>query len=85
MVLCAHDPLTGEDHRGNVVSAAADAVLIVDSVFAFRPEYNDLWDYRIWLHVDAEVSSIGVLPAMSRWKASRGLCGCIGAGTTPPS
>jgi len=56
VVLCAHDPLTGEDHRGKVVSAAADAVLIVDSVFAFRPEYNDLWDYRIWLHVDAEVS-----------------------------
>jgi uridine kinase len=29
---------------------------VVDSVFAFRPEYNDLWDYRIWLEVDAEVS-----------------------------
>jgi uridine kinase len=56
VVLCAHDPLTGEDHRSKVVSAAADAVLIVDSVFAFRPEYNDLWDHRIWLHVDAEVS-----------------------------
>jgi uridine kinase len=56
VVLCAHDPLTGEDHRGKAVSAAADAVLIVDSVFAFRPEYNDLWDYRIWLHVDAKVS-----------------------------
>jgi uridine kinase len=39
-----------------VVSAAANAVLIVDSVFAFRPEYNDLWDYRIWLHVAAGIS-----------------------------
>jgi uridine kinase len=27
-------------------------VLIVDSVFAFRPEYNGYWDYRIWLEVD---------------------------------
>ena len=53
MVLCAHDPLTGADHRGAVVAAAANAVLIVDSVFAFRPEYNDYWDYRIWLEVDA--------------------------------
>jgi hypothetical protein len=32
------------------------AVLIVDSVFAFRPEYNDLWDYRIWLGVPADLS-----------------------------
>jgi uridine kinase len=53
VVLCAHDPLTGEDHRDTVVSAPRDAVLIVDSVFAFRPEYDDLWDYRIWLDVDA--------------------------------
>jgi uridine kinase len=56
VVLCAHDPLTGEDHRDKVVTAPADAVLIVDSVFAFRPEYNDLLDYRIWLEVDAAVS-----------------------------
>ena len=56
VVLCAHDPLTGADHRGTVVSAPPDAVLIVDSVFAFRREYNDLWEYRIWLDVDAEQS-----------------------------
>jgi uridine kinase len=56
VVLCAHDPLTGEDHRDKVVSAPADAVLVVDSVFAFRPEYNDYWDFRIWLDVDAEVA-----------------------------
>lgn len=56
VVLCAYDPLTGEDHRDKVVSAAADAVLIVDSVFAFRPEYNAFWDYRIWLDVDAQLS-----------------------------
>jgi uridine kinase len=53
LVLCAHDPLTGEDHRDTTITASADAVLIVDSVFAFRPEYNGFWDYRIWLEVDA--------------------------------
>jgi uridine kinase len=56
VALCAHDPLTGADHRAVNVAAPADAVLIVDSVFAFRPEYNDLWDYRIWLEVSAEVA-----------------------------
>jgi uridine kinase len=56
VVLCAHDPLTGEDHRGTAVEAPSDAVLIVDSVFAFRPEYNDQWDFRIWLDVDADLS-----------------------------
>jgi uridine kinase len=56
VVLCAHDPLTGEDHRGTRVDAPSDAVLVVDSVFAFRPEYNDQWDYRIWLDVDPEQS-----------------------------
>jgi uridine kinase len=52
LVLCGHDPLTGEDHRGTTVTAPPGAVLIVDSVFAFRPEYNEFWDYRIWLEVD---------------------------------
>ena len=53
VVLCAHDPLTGEDHRDKTVTAPPGAVLIVDSVFAFRPEYNDFWDFRIWLDVAA--------------------------------
>lgn len=52
VALCGHDPLTGEDHRGTRVSAPPDAILVVDSVFAFRPEYNDCWEYRIWLDVD---------------------------------
>jgi uridine kinase len=56
VVLCARDPLTGADHRGRSVTAAADAVLIVDSVFACRPEYDRFWDYRIWLEVPAEVA-----------------------------
>lgn len=56
VVLCAHDPLSGADQRCIVVAAPADAVLIVDSVFAFRPEYNDYWDYRIWLEVNADLA-----------------------------
>jgi uridine kinase len=54
VVLCSHDPLTGIDHRHVIVHAASDAVLIVDTVFAFRPEWDDLWDYRIWLEIDPE-------------------------------
>jgi uridine kinase len=56
VVLCAHDPLTGEDHRDTQVSVPDDAVLIVDAAFAFRPEYNDCWEYRIWLEVDPETA-----------------------------
>ncbi len=56
VVLCAHDPLTGVDHRAVTVEAPLDGVLVVDSVFAFRPEYNDFWDYRIWLHIDPALS-----------------------------
>ena len=56
VVLCAHDPLTGEDHRGVVAQADADAVLVVDSVFAMRPEYDEYWDLRIWLDVPPDLS-----------------------------
>jgi uridine kinase len=56
VVLCAHDPITGADHRGDQVTAPSDAVLIVDTVFAFRPEYNQFWDYRIWLEVPEAVA-----------------------------
>lgn len=56
VVLCAFDPLTGVDHRSATVKAPDDAVLVVDGVFAFRPEYNDLWEYRIYLEVDSNVA-----------------------------
>lgn len=35
---------------------APDTVLTMDGVFAFRPETNRYWDFRIWLHVDPETS-----------------------------
>jgi uridine kinase len=51
VALCGHDPLTGADHRGLIIEAPADAVLIVDSVFGMRPEYDEFWDFRIWLEI----------------------------------
>lgn len=56
VVLCGHDPLTGVDHRSVTIDAPDDAILIVDSVFAFRPEYNEFWDFRIWLEVPVDIS-----------------------------
>jgi len=56
VALCGHDPLTGADHRVTKISAPAGAILIVDSVFAFRPQYNDCWEYRIWREVDPETA-----------------------------
>jgi uridine kinase len=50
------DPLTQVDHSKEITVAAPDAVLIVDGVFAFRPELDEHWDFRIWLHVDRETS-----------------------------
>jgi uridine kinase len=55
-VLCSIDPLTQLEHRDVVTRAAVDAVLITDGVFAFRPQINDFWDFRIWLDVDEQTS-----------------------------
>lgn len=56
VVLCAFDPLTGVDCRNVSIDAPEDSILVVDSMFAFRPEYNEYWDFRIWLHVPPELS-----------------------------
>jgi len=55
-VLCSIDPMTQIDHTAVITSVAPDAVLIVDGIFAFRPEINDQWDFRIWMDVDEELS-----------------------------
>lgn len=54
--LCAIDPLTQIDHSAVVVHAPRDAVLVVDGVFALRPELSDYWDAAIWLDVDPELA-----------------------------
>lgn len=56
VALCGHDPLTGVDHRHVTIEAPHDAVLIVDSVFVMRPEYDEYWEFRIWLDVPAGLS-----------------------------
>jgi uridine kinase len=37
-------------------SGPADALLVVDGIFANRPELKGLWNYSIWLDVDPEVA-----------------------------
>jgi uridine kinase len=83
VALCGHDPLTGEDHRDTKVSAPPDAILIVDSVFAFRPQYNDCWD-RIWLEADPGVALRRGITATSLPKASRKQSACTAAVTAWP-
>jgi uridine kinase len=56
VALCAHDPLTGADHRSVVVDAPNNAVLVVDGVFGMRPEYDEYWDVRIWLRAEPGVA-----------------------------
>ena len=52
VVLARIDPLTQENHQGRVVHALENAVLVVDLVFAFRPEDDEYWDFRTWLDID---------------------------------
>ena len=54
--LCSIDPLTQIHHSDVITPAAEDAVLIVDGVFAFRPELNAHWDFRVWLDIDPQES-----------------------------
>lgn len=56
VALCSIDPITQIDHSGSRVILPDDAVLVVDGVFAFRPELDQVWDVRVWLHVDPELS-----------------------------
>jgi uridine kinase len=58
VALCAIDPITQVDHSTLLTSVPASAVLVVDGVFAFRPEIDRWWDLRVWVKVDA-VTSVG--------------------------
>lgn len=55
--LCSIDPLTQVDHSSELTPVAPNAVLIVDGVFAFRPEIDGYWEFRIWLEVDPDTSA----------------------------
>ena len=56
VALCSIDPLTQIDHSAVKSAMPANGVLIVDGVFAYRPEINAYWDLRIWVEIDAELS-----------------------------
>jgi uridine kinase len=56
VALCSIDPLTQLDHSSVTTAMPANGVLIVDGVFAYRPEINAYWDLRIWVEIDAELS-----------------------------
>ncbi len=46
------DPLTQRHIESATGVAAENAVMRVDGVFLFRPELNDLWDFRIFVDID---------------------------------
>jgi uridine kinase len=56
VALCSIDPLTQIDHSAVQSAMPANGVLVVDGVFAYRPEINAYWDFRIWVEIPAELS-----------------------------
>jgi uridine kinase len=56
VALCSIDPLTQIDHSAVKSAMPENGVLIVDGVFAYRPEINPYWDLRLWVEIDAELS-----------------------------
>ncbi len=56
VALCSVDPLTQVDHAALTTQIPSDGVLIVDGVFACRPELDDAWDLRVWVDIEPELS-----------------------------
>jgi uridine kinase len=56
VALCSVDPLTQIDHSEVKSAMSRNGVLIVDGVFACRPEINSSWDLRIWVDIAPEHS-----------------------------
>jgi uridine kinase len=56
VALCSIDPLTQIDHSEVKTVMPGNGVLLVDGVFAYRPEINGYWDLRIWVEIDPELS-----------------------------
>ena len=57
VALCSIDPLTQIDHSAVKSVMPPNGVLIVDGVFAYRPEIDPYWDLRVWLEIGAELSA----------------------------
>ncbi len=58
VALCSIDPLTQVDHSAVKTAMPRNGVLLVDGVFACRPELNAYWDLRVWIDIDAELSIV---------------------------
>jgi len=56
VALCSIDPLTQINHSAVKSAMPPNGVLVVDGVFAYRPEINAYWDLRIWVEIAAELS-----------------------------
>jgi uridine kinase len=56
VALCSVDPLTQINHSEVKSAMSRNGVLIVDGVFACRPEINSSWDLRIWVDIAPEHS-----------------------------
>jgi uridine kinase len=56
VALCSIDPITQVDHSAVKTNMAPNGVLVVDGVFACRPEINGYWDLRVWVEIDSELS-----------------------------
>ena len=54
--LCSIDPITQIDHSALTTTMPTNGVLLVDGLFAYRPEINAYWDLRVWVEIDAELS-----------------------------
>lgn len=54
--LCSIDPITQVDHSAVKTVMPANGVLVVDGMFACRPEINAYWDLRVWVEIDPELS-----------------------------
>jgi uridine kinase len=60
-VLAAFDVRSDAQIEPKWTTAPDDAILIVDGLFLNRPELRGLWNYSIWLQVDAEVAAARML------------------------
>ncbi len=56
VALCSIDALAQIDRSSVLTAMSPHAVLVVDGVFALRPELDAAWDLRIWLEVSEELS-----------------------------
>lgn len=57
VALCSIDPITQIDHSAEQVTLPHDGILLVDGVFALRPELtHHHWDLRIWVDIEPDLS-----------------------------